>query len=264
MSRPLPSWRFPEGVDRPLWDYAQSERIAREEDAYFVGHPLLTIDGPLVAERFATPGRLIDLGSGAGRLSAFFASRGFDVTAVDLSQSLLAVTKGKGQGGAKPIGASRSNLCRLPFADASFDYAIAMFSTFGMIRGEQARRLAFREAGRVLKPGGRLAFHAHNLWLNLRDPQGRRWLIADRLRRLARRPGRGDRTMPYRGIQNMTVHLFTFRELRGLVRATGLRIVEVVPLHEVTARPIAFPRCLRDLRCGGWIIFADKPSCPEA
>lgn len=256
MSRPLPSWKFPEGVDRPLWDYAQSERIASEEDAYFTGHPLLAVDGPIVAERFRSPGRLIDLGSGAGRLSAFFAHRGFDVTAVDLSQSLLATTRSKGEA----IGASRANLCRLPFADASYDYAIAMFSTFGMIRGQQARVRAFIEAGRVLKPGGRLAFHVHNLWLNLRDPQGRRWLVADRLRRLAGRPGRGDRTMPYRGIPNMTVHLFSFREVRSLVRAAGLRIAEVVPLDEVSARPIAAPWWLRDLRCGGWIIFADKPA----
>ena len=44
----------------------------------------------------------------------------------------------------------------------------------------------------LLRPGGRLALHAHNLWLNLRDPQGRLWLLGQLGRAALRRGGLGD------------------------------------------------------------------------
>ena len=76
----------------------------------------------------------------------------------------------------------RANLCRLgALPDRSFAYALSMFSTLGMIRGRHARRQALAEAFRILRPGGRLALHAHNLLLNLRNPQGRLWLLSQAL-----------------------------------------------------------------------------------
>ena len=45
----------------------------------------------ILDERFTVPGALVDLGCGAGRHSLHFASRGFQVTAVDLSHSMLHV-----------------------------------------------------------------------------------------------------------------------------------------------------------------------------
>ena len=94
-----------------------------------------------------------------------------------------------------------ANLCRLGcFPDATFDYALSMFSTLGMIRGRDARRRALAECRRILRPGGRLALHAHNLWLNLRDRQGRAWLIKHAVRSIFTRDELGERRMTYRGI----------------------------------------------------------------
>ena len=258
MSGAPPGWRMPPGVDRALWDYAASDRLAAEEAAYFAGDPLTIADAAILEARFPDPGDLADLGCGAGRLSLAFARRGFRVVAVDLSRAMLgalgrsAITEGL------VIDRVRANLCRLEgLPDARFDAAILMYSTLGMISGDRERREALAQAARILRPGGRLAVHAHNLWVNLRDPDGRAWLLGELGRALIGR-GSGDRRATYRGIPGIGVHLFRWRELRDDLRSAGLRITEIVPLHPVTARVLDAPRLLPAIRAGGWIVLASK------
>src|SRR5262249_28969436 len=153
-----PAWRLPEGVDPPLWQYTHTPRLAAEEDAYFSEHPLFRVDARILDERFITPGRLVDLGCGAGRHALRFAGRGFTVAAVDLSRSMLEIVGQKARAAEVEILRVEANLCRLGcLPDGTFDYALAMFSTLGMIRGREARRQALGEFGRILRPGGRLA-----------------------------------------------------------------------------------------------------------
>src|SRR5262249_8756461 len=96
--RTPPAWRLPEGVDAPLWQYAHTPRLAAEEDAYFCDHPLFRTDARIVDDRFTNPGRLVDLGCGAGRHALRFAARGFNVVAIDLSRSMLEVVGEKARG----------------------------------------------------------------------------------------------------------------------------------------------------------------------
>lgn len=257
---PPPAWRLPEGVNPALWHYAHSPRLAAEEDEYFEGHPLFEADAEALRARFTEPGPLVDLGCGAGRHAIRFAAAGFPVVAVDLSAAMLRRVAAKAGRAGLAVECVQANLCRLGcLPDRSFTYALSMFSTLGMIRGRDSRRRALGEAFRVLEPGGRLALHAHNVWLNLRDPQGRAWLLGQGWRKLLGRPGVGDRRMTYRGISNMEVHLFTWRELSGDCRGAGFRIDEVVAIDAVHARPIAAPRLGHRLRAGGWIVFLSRP-----
>lgn len=252
-----PEWLLPEGVDAPLWTYAHTARLAESEDSYFAGHALQAADGAMLRARFRTPGRLIDLGCGAGRLSLLFAGEGFKVVAVDLAPRMLETVALKARSAGVEVGLLRANLCRLEcLRDHSFDYAISMFSTLGMLRGSNARLDALRHARRILKPQGRLAIHAHNLWLNLRDPEARRWLVQRAWKIAGNAADSGDRIMDYRGVARMTVHLYRWPELAGEVRSAGFAIEEVVPLDLVTAQPIRMPRFLPNLRAGGWIVFA--------
>jgi ubiquinone/menaquinone biosynthesis C-methylase UbiE len=254
-----PPWRLPEGVNGPLWEYLHTPRLAAEEDAYFAGHPLFAADARMLEERFVVPGRLVDLGTGAGRHALRFAARGFDVVAIDLSRSMLETVERKAAELDVSLLCLQANLCRLGcLEDATFDYAISMFSTLGMIRGRRARRKAVSEASRVLRTGGRFALHVHNLWLNLRDPQGRLWLASQVMRSIGRRTELGDRRMTYRGVPRMEVHLYRWSELKRELRAAGLRIEEVIPLEDVSYQPIACPWLLHRLRAGGWIVFARK------
>ena len=259
---PPPAWQLPDGVDAPLWRYAHTPRLALEEDTYFTGHPLFARDTQILDERFTTPGALIDLGCGAGRHAIRFASRGFTVTAVDLSRSMLerVAAKARAAGRAGSVSCLQANLCHLESVPAAtFDYAISMFSTLGMIRGAEARRRALREACRVLRPGGRLALHAHNLWLNLHNPQGRRWLMRHLAQRWLGRGDLGGRRMTYRGVAGMEVHLYRWRELVRDLKSAGLRIDEAIPLDAVRASTITAPWFLPQVRAGGWIIFASRP-----
>ena len=144
-----PGWRLPDGVDAPLWQYAHTPRLADEEDTYFAGHPLFRADQRALDERFAVPGRLVDLGCGTGRHAIRFAQRGFAVTAVDLSRSMLDAVGRKAR--AEGIGLVRiqANVCRLGcIRDEGFDYALSMFSSLGMIRGQASRQRALAEARR--------------------------------------------------------------------------------------------------------------------
>ena len=100
------------------------------------------------------------------------------MVAVDLSASMLGRVAAKARTLGVRVDCLQANLCRLGcLPDGSFDYAISMFSTLGMIRGATREASGAGGGGRVLGPGGRMALHAHNLWLNLKDPQGRRWLM---------------------------------------------------------------------------------------
>jgi SAM-dependent methyltransferase len=261
LARIPPAWRLPDGVDAPLWQYTHTPRLAADEDAYFEGHPLFQADREALDERFTAPGPLIDLGCGAGRHSVHFARRGFSVTAVDLSRSMLHVVGLKAAEAGVEILRVQANLCRLGcMPDESFDYAISMFSTLGMIRGRASRRRALAEACRILKPGGRIALHVHNIWLNLRDPQGRRWLLRHAANVLMRRDWLGDRRMDYRGINGMYVHLYRWGELKGELRRAGLRVEGVIPLDEISAQSIEKPWLAHGLRAGGWIVFARRGS----
>ncbi len=255
-----PAWRLPEGVDPPLWQYTHTPRLAAEEDAYFADHPLFRADARALDERFVTPGRLIDLGCGAGRHAIHFAGRGFAVSAVDLSRPMLDVVGHKARFAGVDLLRVESNLCRLGcFADRTFEYALSMFSTLGMIRGRDPRRRALEEAYRVLCPGGRLALHAHNLWLNLRDRQGLAWLLKQVYRAVFARDELGERRMTYRGIPGMRVHLYRWGELKRELHSAGFRIDEVLPLDEVSSEPISTPWLAPSLRAGGWIVFATRP-----
>jgi SAM-dependent methyltransferase len=258
-TRVPPAWRLPDGVDAALWEYTHTPRLAAEEDAFFALHPLFRADARALDERFSVAGRLVDLGCGTGRHAIRFAGRGFSVTAVDLSLPMLEVVGSKATADGTELLRVQANICRLGcFPDEVFDYALLMFSTLGMIRGRESRLRVLAEARRILRPGGRLALHAHSFWLNLRDSHGRRWLWGQAKIALIHRSLLGDRRMTYRGIPGMRVHLYRWGELKRELRRAEFRIDEVLPLDEVSAAPIAVPWFAHGLRAGGWIVFATR------
>lgn len=92
--------------------------------------------------------RVLDVPCGWGRHSVLLAQQGYDVVGADLSYDLLR----RGAAGPHYVAADvRSQ----PFADATFDAVINVFTSLGLFLDDQEDLQALREAHRLLKPGGR-------------------------------------------------------------------------------------------------------------
>ncbi|MFH0965846.1 MAG: class I SAM-dependent methyltransferase [Planctomycetota bacterium] len=239
--------------------FRRSRTMAREYDSFYAGTRLLAYDTEYLDRHTAAPGRLLDLGCGTGRHVVHFARRGFDVTGIDLSEHMIEETRKKlsehGVGATLAVG-DIMDLSAL--ADGSFRYCISMFSTVGLIRGRGNRSALLREVSRVLAPGGLFLFHVHNRLYNAFEPLGRRWLLFTYLFGPMWNLEVGDKIMDgYRGIPNMFLHIFSEREVRGLVRASGLRLVELFRLSRERDRELP-GRWARSWRANGFLVAARK------
>ena len=124
----------------------------------------------LVAAAGIEPGtRALDIGCGTGRFAHELAARGVRVWGVDASAEMLAEAKAKAVPGG---GFKQAPAEDLPFKDAWFDAAVLRQSVHLV-----ERPAAFREARRVLVPGGRLAVasfhpgHFDAVWISKLIPE---------------------------------------------------------------------------------------------
>jgi SAM-dependent methyltransferase len=254
-------WQLPEGVDRGLWDYVTAEGVARGYDAGLAASTLFRVDVPFVERHCPVNGRLIDLGCGTGRLLVPLARRGAWAMGVDLSAPMLRIARDRACEAGVTIDLLHANLTRLDgIAAGSFDCAACLFSTLGMVRGSEERRRVVAHAFRVLRPGGRFVVHVHNRWFNLWNREGRRWLLGNGVQALAGRAEAGDRRMPvHQGIANLTLHLFTRREILRLLGSVGFRVIEVWPVGLGANGRLRLPWLLGRLRAYGYLVAAERP-----
>jgi hypothetical protein len=140
----------------------------------------------------------------------------------------------------------------------TFECALLMFGTLGMVEGEANRRAVLRHAHRLLKPGGQLALHVHNVWSHFFHPHGRRWLMRDRLKWLLGDSTAGDTHRDYRGIPGMYHHDFTRGELYRLLRAAGFAVVDRVAVRVSANGEVSTSMWAEQFRATGWIVRAQK------
>lgn len=95
--------------------------------------------------------RLLDAGCGIGVFTRFYASRGFSVTAFDLTDTALKITKKSLELNNLKADIYQGSVEALPFDDNSFDYIVSN----GVIHHTPDDKRAMREFYRVLKPGGK-------------------------------------------------------------------------------------------------------------
>lgn len=135
------------------FEHAGWQRAASNYDRYFGGltsqaiAPLLDAVGPARADGRS---QLLDIAAGPGYVSAEGARRGWSVTGIDFSESMLALARRN----LPQINFQWGDAEALPFADASFDAAVMNFGILHLAQPEAA----LGEACRVLRPGGRFAF----------------------------------------------------------------------------------------------------------
>jgi ubiquinone/menaquinone biosynthesis C-methylase UbiE len=133
---------------------------------------------PFLAERFdfkAFAGqRVLEIGSGAGAAACLFATGKALVTAVDITNQAVDLTRRAGEVLGLMIDVRRMDAEHMEFADDSFDFVY----TWGVIHHSHNTEAVVAEIARVLRPGGRVLCMLYNrdslrYWL-----KGLYWLLA--------------------------------------------------------------------------------------
>ncbi|HEY8290553.1 MAG TPA: metalloregulator ArsR/SmtB family transcription factor [Acetobacteraceae bacterium] len=140
----------------------------------------------------ASPGRLLDIGTGTGRVLELLAPRVRQALGVDASKAMLALARARLAHAEFAHCAVRlADMYRLPLADESFDTAVLQM----VLHHAEDPAGAIGEAARVLRPGGRLIvidLGEHDR-TELTDKLAHRWpgFSDDQMRRLLAGAGIG-------------------------------------------------------------------------
>jgi ubiquinone/menaquinone biosynthesis C-methylase UbiE len=180
-------------------------------------------------------GDLLDVACGFGRHAVPLAGAGFRVTGVDRSTPLLEEARRRaaeddGAGAAPAL--VQADYRELPFADASFDAALNLYTSLGFL-GDEDDTNVLAEIARVLRPGGRLVIETLHRDLLVRTFQERGWELLGAGRMLLEQ-----RTFdPVAGVAQTTqtlidkdgdrdsrtfqIRVYTATELVAMLRAAG-------------------------------------------
>ncbi len=177
---------------------------------------------------------IIDLACGSGRHSILFAERGFNVTAVDLSENLLNVARMS----AAKLGLT-INFVNADLRDfcitSKFDLAVNLFTSFGYFGSDKENFSLFSNAHDLLNPEGyfvidyfnadfirkNLVPHSEDIFNGERIVQDRK-IIGDRVVK--------DITIADNGTQRKfkeSVRLYSPAELKAGIQKSGLNIYKI-------------------------------------
>lgn len=109
-------------------------------------------------ERYLTPGaKILDLGAGAGEYSLYFARKGYQVSALELSEDNIAAFRSKltDQDTIDLVQGNALDLSR--YEDNSFDIVL-LFGPLYHLHSQADKLRCIQEAKRVCKPDGKLFF----------------------------------------------------------------------------------------------------------
>jgi ArsR family transcriptional regulator len=99
------------------------------------------------------PGRLLDIGTGTGRVLELLAPNVREAMGVDASKAMLALARARlGQAGLSHCAVRLADMYRLPLPDGTYDTAVLQM----VLHYAEDPAGAIAEAARVLRPGGRL------------------------------------------------------------------------------------------------------------
>lgn len=100
----------------------------------------------------ASPGRVLEVGSGRGSLSAYFSDAGWDCTLLDLAPSAVAAAKEAFAESGLTAEFVHADCLDMPFEDSCFDLVFSV----GLLEHFEQTMPVLKEQARVLKPGGKL------------------------------------------------------------------------------------------------------------
>ncbi len=169
--------------------------------------------------------RALDIGCGNGRMFPLFKDIGADYVGVDNSINLIKIAKNKFPGTEFVVG----DCLDLPFENGSFDSGVSL-AVIHHIPSKKYQKQFLKEAGRVLKPGGRLMITAWDLrfftmakekkWKRLRIFLKTQIKIALGLEKL----DLGDFFIPWQNQYRRYHHVFGLGELKNLAKSAGFAV----------------------------------------
>jgi ubiquinone/menaquinone biosynthesis C-methylase UbiE len=96
---------------------------------------------------------ILDLACGYGRHALALARRGYRVTGLDLSRTLLAHAEDEARNAGLQVRFLRGDMRSIPY-EHTFDVVTCLFSSFGYFELEEDNQEVLDQVYRVLKPGG--------------------------------------------------------------------------------------------------------------
>lgn len=164
--------------------------------------------------------RVLDLGCGAGRFYEFLKDKNIEYTGLDNSEKFIKIAQEK----YPQLKFLLGNALNLPFKDNFFDkaYAIALLHH---IPSPKSRLKIIKEAKRVLKKDGLLILTVWNLWQrkktrNLIFKYGWQKILGKTKLDFK------DILMDFEGVKDVYFHCFTKKNLIGLVKQAGFKIIQ--------------------------------------
>lgn len=132
------------------FDRDEYELVYRERDE---SEAERVIDLILDRVQPAAGARILDVGCGRGRHAVEFASRGFDVTGLDLSEQSLKIAERRALDRGVEIRLIEGDM-REPVETGTFDLVVNLFTAFGYFERESEHQRAVNAMAGALRPGG--------------------------------------------------------------------------------------------------------------
>lgn len=176
----------------------------------------------LLRQLFHTDDRLLDLGTGTGRIALGLAELGYrHVLGIELARPMVAEARRIAQLLHLPVAFRQGDATRLKLDDNLFDGAIFGFNGLMQIPGRANRRAALREIHRVLRPGAFFLFTAHDRdhsrFRNFWRAEKRRWDAGKQNPELHDFGDRYEDT----DLGRLFIHVPTVREVQEDLKETG-------------------------------------------
>jgi len=138
-----------------------------------------------VIERFMKqPGRLLDVGCGAGREAFAFARLGFKVVGIDIATEMIERAKELAAKNGVKVDLEACSVTEAEYPPASFDYIFFSRAVYSYIPTRELRIATLRRLRRMLKPSGLLILSAYYV---ARHRLFRRRTVTDFYRTMARK-----------------------------------------------------------------------------
>ena len=213
--------------NRAFWDDRATEYAAPAEENWARDTPTWGIWGVPESDLKILPADVagrdtIELGCGTAYISAWLARRGARVVGIDNSEAQIATARRLQTQYHLDFPLLHGNAEAVPYADASFDFAI---SEYGACLWADPQRWV-PEAARLLRPGGQLVFLTNSFLLTLCTPVEDGVAAGDRLLR----PAFGISRVEWPGEAGVEFHLSHGDWIR-LLRTSGLELEDLIEVR---------------------------------